>query len=80
MSITYRLVLAGIGIVLAVWLALKYVLPLALMYWRGVGIEVPFPRRLAREHPRLVILWSVVGAPLLFLAALVGALYILVSR
>jgi len=80
MSVAPRLVLAGIGLVLAVWLALKFVLPLVFMYWRGVGIEVSFPRRLAREHPRLVILWSVVGAPLLFLVTIVGALYILVRR
>ena len=79
MTVAYRSVLAGIGILLAAWLALKYVLPLAIMYSTGVGVEVPFPKALAR-NPRLVIMWSVIGAPTLFLLFSAGILYLLLRR
>jgi hypothetical protein len=80
MSGAYRFVLAGIGILLAVWLALKYVLPLVIMYSTGVGVEVPFPKRLARKYPRLAIMWFVIGAPTLFLLFLGATLYLLLHR
>ena len=80
MTVAYRSALAGIGILLAAWLALKYVLPLAIMYSTGVGVEVPFPKALARKYPRLLIMWSVIGAPTLFLLLSAGILYLLLRR
>jgi hypothetical protein len=77
MHVASRLVLAGIGIVLAVWLVLKCVLPLVLMYSKGVGVEVPFPKGLWRKYPRLVIMCFTIGGPTLFLLLLAGILYIL---
>jgi len=80
MTAVYRLALAGVGIVLAGWLALKYLIPLVLMYSKGVGVELPFPKGLAKRYPRLVIMWSVIGAPTLFLLLLAGIFYVLLRR
>jgi hypothetical protein len=80
MNTAYRFVLAGIAILLAASLALKCVLPLVIMYTRGVGVEMPFPKGLAKKYPRLAITWFVIGAPILCLFLLAATLYILLHR
>lgn len=80
MLLAIKVALLGLCAVSLVFVALKLILPLIWMHARGVGVEIPLPRRFAMGHPRLVIYLFVAGGSLLFLALVATAIWMLGLR
>jgi hypothetical protein len=57
----------------------RFVLPIALMYIGGMGVESPLPKRLVITYPKLAVYLFVLGGPTLFLALLVTLIWLLRS-
>jgi hypothetical protein len=62
-----------------VFVAWNFILPIALMYIGGLGVESPLPKRLVIAYPNLAIYLFVLGGPMLFLALLVTLIWLLRS-
>lgn len=63
-----------------VFVAWRFILPLALMYIGGLGVESPLPKRLVMAYPKLAAYLFVLGGPTLFLALLVTLIWLLRLR
>ena len=79
-TLIIKVVLVGLCAVALVFVAWKLILPLALMYIGGVGVELPLPRRLFMAFPKLAIYLFVFGGPLLFLTLVITFIWLLRFR
>ena len=68
MPATVKVALLGLCAVALVFVALKFILPLVLLYIFGKGVEFPLPERLFKAHTKVAIYLFVLGGPLLFVA------------
>ena len=66
--------LCSVAAVLVGW---RLILPLGVMYIRGVGVELPLPKGLATAYPRLAIFVFMFGGPILFVGLLVALVWLL---
>lgn len=80
MPIAVKVVLLAVCVVALVFVALKLVLPLILLYVGGVGILSPLPRRLTSAYPKLAIYLFVFGGPLLFVCLVATFIWLLRLR
>lgn len=60
-----------------VFVAWRFLLPLALMHIGGFGVESPLPKRLVKTYPKLAVYLFILGGPVLFLALLVTLIWLL---
>ena len=56
-----------ICMVALLFLTLKFILPLAVMVFSGLGVEVPLPATFTKHHPTLALYAFLIGGPLLFM-------------
>ena len=75
-----RAVLMVVCAVALAFVAWRFILPLAVQYMAGVGVEVPLPKRLVMAYPKLAIYLFNLGGPLLFLALAVALFWLLRLR
>jgi hypothetical protein len=76
MFISYRAILVAVctvGVFLVGW---RLILLLGLMYIAGLGVESPFPKRLAIPYPRLALYCFVLGSPILFVGLLIALVWL----
>jgi hypothetical protein len=71
-----RVVVCAVALVFVAW---RFILPLALMYIGGLGVLSPIPKRLAKACPKLAVYLFVLGGPMFFLALLVTLIWLLRS-
>jgi hypothetical protein len=77
MPVAAKITLLAFCATALIFVALKFILPLILLYFGGVGVENPLPRRLASAHPNLAIYLFVLGGPILFFALVVTGIWLL---
>ena len=77
MFVAVKVVLLVLCAVALVFVTLKFIVPLVWMHVRGVGVEIPLPKRLARAYPKLAIYLFVLGGPLLFIALVGSGIWLL---
>jgi hypothetical protein len=75
-----KLIILAAGLVLLFWLGIRFIIPLVMMHWLGVGVEVRVPPSFAKRHPALTIYFFNIGAPVLFLLILAGTIYLVLNR
>jgi hypothetical protein len=75
-----RAVLMVVCAVALAFVAWRFILPLAVQYMAGVGVEVPLPKRLVMAYPKLSIYLFNLCGPLLFLALAVAFFWLLRLR
>jgi hypothetical protein len=71
------MVVCGVALAFVAW---RFILPLVWMHVGGVGVEIPLPKRLATEYPKLAIYLFVLGGPLLFIALVIAFIWLLRLR
>jgi hypothetical protein len=73
---TIRVAICAVALVFVAW---RFILPLAMMYIGGLGVLSPIPKRLAVAYPKLAVYLFVMGGPMLFVALLVTLIWLLRS-
>jgi hypothetical protein len=73
------MMLVAVCAVALVFVAWRFILPIAVMYIGGLGVESPLPKRFVMAYPKLAIYLFVLGGPMLFLALLVTLIWLLRS-
>ena len=66
--ITLKVALHGLCLFALVVVALRRILPLVLLYFGGVGVECPLPKRLVMAYPRAAVYLFALGGPLVLAA------------
>ena len=64
----------AVALVLVAW---RFILPLAVHFVAGVGVEIPLPMRFVMAYPKLAISLVVLGGPLLFFALVIAFIWLL---
>lgn len=77
MPIALKLALLGFCAVALIVVAVKFIVPLLLLYCGGVGVFSPIPKRLTVAYPRLAIYLFVFGGPGLFIALIAAGIWLL---
>jgi len=73
----FVLFVCAVALVLVAW---RFILPLAVHFAAGVGVEIPLPKRFVMAYPKLAIFLFVLGGPLLFLALVIALIWLLRLR
>ena len=77
MSVSFKITFVAICAVALLFVVWRLILPLALLYIGGVGVEIQLPKWLVTAHPRLAVYLFVLGGPLLFLVLLAAFIWLL---
>jgi hypothetical protein len=80
MSAAVKVVLVALCTVAVVFVALKFILPLVMLYTADVGVEVPLPKRLVLAYPKLAAYLFTLGGPLLFVVLVATGIWLLRLR
>jgi hypothetical protein len=73
------MIFVAVCAVALVFVAWRFILPIALMYIGGLGVGSPLPKRLVMAYPKLAVYLFVLGGPMLFLALLVTLIWLIRS-
>lgn len=75
-----RAALMFVCAVALVFVAWRFILPLAAQHMAGVGVEIPLRKRLVIAYPKLAVYLFVFGGPLLFIALAIAFIWLLRLR